>query len=92
MRVAQRTFLVREQRSFRLNPIFEVEYASLKAHRHQSRIFELPLPIKVQKLGFQDQEDGTLVENEERNVRFWYVSTTDFGSVTYSPPTNPQRS
>ena len=26
-------------------------------------------------LGFQDQEAWTILETEERSVRFWYVST-----------------
>jgi len=31
--------------------------------------------MKVQKFGFQDQEDDTRQVSEERSVRFWYVST-----------------
>ncbi|GIP16834.1 hypothetical protein J40TS1_24760 [Paenibacillus montaniterrae] len=42
-------------------------------------------------MGFQDQEDGTLVESEERSVGTCYVSTAVFASVTYSPSSNPQR-
>ena len=30
--------------------------------RHQSPLFELPLTMKVQKVGFQDREDETLLE------------------------------
>jgi len=63
----------------------------MKLHRHQSRIFELPLPMRVQNYGVQDQEDGTILESEERSVRFWYVSTGAFGSVPYSTSTTLQR-
>jgi|GEM_PF-2565682 len=38
-------------------------------------LFELPLTLRVQIFGFQDQEAWTIVENEERSVRYWYVST-----------------
>src|SRR5690606_3408900 len=69
-----------EQRSFRLSPIFAVESSSLKLHRHQSP-----------QAGFQDQEDGTILETEERSVRYWYVSTGGFGSVPYSPSIKLQR-
>jgi len=34
--------------------------------------------------GFQDQEDGAILENEEHSVRYWYVSTEVFGSASYS--------
>ncbi|GIP16597.1 hypothetical protein J40TS1_22390 [Paenibacillus montaniterrae] len=47
--------------------------------------------MKVQKFGFQDQEDGTILEGEERSVGKSYVSTGAFGSVTYSPSTKLQR-
>ncbi|GIP16991.1 hypothetical protein J40TS1_26330 [Paenibacillus montaniterrae] len=47
--------------------------------------------MKVQKFGFQDQEDGTILEGEERSVGKCYVSTAAFGSVTYSPSTTLQR-
>ena len=58
----------------------------IKLHRNQSRTFNLPIKMKVQKFGFQYQEDGVLVENEERSVRSWYVSTEDFAIAPYSMP------
>ncbi|WP_213519138.1 hypothetical protein [Paenibacillus montaniterrae] len=54
-------------------------------------LFKLPLPIEVQNFGFQDQEDGTILEGEERSVGKSYVSTGAFGSVTYSPSNTLQR-
>jgi len=36
--------------------------------------------------GFQYQEDGPILENEERSVERCYVSTAVFGSETYSMP------
>src|SRR5690606_23310123 len=45
----------------------------------------------VKKFGFQDQEDGELVENEERSVRLVYVSTGIFASSPYST-SNPLQS
>ncbi|WP_213516218.1 hypothetical protein [Paenibacillus montaniterrae] len=53
--------------------------------------FKLPLPMRFKMFGFQDQEDGTILEGEERSVGTCYVSTEAFGSVTYSP-SNPPRS
>ncbi|MFC6332180.1 hypothetical protein ACFP56_06060, partial [Paenibacillus septentrionalis] len=50
-----------------------------------------PLPMKVQKFGFQDQEAWTLVENEERSVDVDYVSTAVFASVQDSPSITQQR-
>src|SRR5690606_29749332 len=47
--------------------------------------------IKVQIFGFQDQEDGELLESEERSVGTYYVSTEAFGSAPYSTPTKLQR-
>ncbi|GIP14779.1 hypothetical protein J40TS1_04210 [Paenibacillus montaniterrae] len=44
-----------------------------------------------QMFGFQDQEDGTILEGEERSVGTSYVSTGAFGSVPYSPSTKLQR-
>ncbi|MEK4250814.1 hypothetical protein [Paenibacillus sp. FSL W7-1287] len=32
-------------------------------------LFNLPLSIRVKKLGFQDQEAWTILENEERSVQ-----------------------
>ncbi|GIP18281.1 hypothetical protein J40TS1_39230 [Paenibacillus montaniterrae] len=43
------------------------------------------------KPGFQDQEDGTILEGEERSVDTYYVSTGALGSVTYSPSNPLQR-
>jgi len=47
-------------------------------------LFELHLKWVFKKSGFQHREDGTILENEERSVRIWYVSTGVFGSVSYS--------
>ena len=45
-------------------------------HRYQSPLFELPLPIKVQKVGFQNREDGVLLEKGgSASVRYWYTRT-----------------
>jgi len=45
-------------------------------HRYQSLLFELPIPMKVQKAGFQNQEDDALlVEGGQANVRVWYMRT-----------------
>jgi len=47
--------------------------------------------MKVQKFGFQDQEDGAILEIEERSVRTWYVSTESFGSEQDSTSAKLQR-
>ncbi|WP_213513291.1 hypothetical protein [Paenibacillus montaniterrae] len=57
----------------------------------KSSLFKQPFQSKFKKLGFQDQEDGTILEGEERSVGNCYVSTGAFGGVTYSPPTTLQR-
>ncbi|GIP16833.1 hypothetical protein J40TS1_24750 [Paenibacillus montaniterrae] len=53
--------------------------------------FERSSSNKGSKFGFQDQEDGTILEGEERSVGTCYVSTGALGSVTYSPSCNPHR-
>ncbi|MCR8660282.1 hypothetical protein NV377_23555 [Paenibacillus sp. T3-5-0-4] len=46
------------------------------------------LETKVQNAGFQDQEDGTLLEGEgNAGVRNWYTRTGLPKFVTYSMPT-----
>ncbi|URN92533.1 MAG: hypothetical protein NAG76_11535 [Candidatus Pristimantibacillus lignocellulolyticus] len=45
-------------------------------HRYQSPLSELPLPMKVQKVGFQNREDGALLEQGgNASVRGWYTRT-----------------
>jgi len=40
--------------------------------------------MKVQKFGFQDQEDGAILRNRGAQRRYYYVSTEGFGSASYS--------
>ncbi|URN94658.1 MAG: hypothetical protein NAG76_23045 [Candidatus Pristimantibacillus lignocellulolyticus] len=56
-RVAQRTYCVREHtQAFDGGHIrCRVTYKAI--HRYQSSLIELPLPLKVQEVGFQNQED-----------------------------------
>ncbi|MCR8660281.1 hypothetical protein NV377_23550 [Paenibacillus sp. T3-5-0-4] len=50
------------------------------------------IQMKVQKAGFQDQEDGTLLEGGgNASVRYWYTRTRLPKFVTYSMPSK-QRS
>ncbi|MCR8660145.1 hypothetical protein [Paenibacillus endoradicis] len=43
-------------------------------HRYQSPLFELPLSIEVQNAGFQNREDGALLEEGgSASVRVWYT-------------------
>jgi len=59
-------------------------------HRHQKVNFN-NLFNQFKMLGFQYREDGELLENEERSVRYWYVSTAVFGSASYSMSNPLQR-
>jgi|GEM_PF-5921675 len=71
--------------------LFDVEYATLANHRYQSPYFELPLTIKVQKAGFQNREDGALLEGGgNASVRYWYTRTGLSKFATYSM-SNKQR-
>ncbi|HIW33729.1 MAG TPA: hypothetical protein IAA29_13180 [Candidatus Paenibacillus intestinavium] len=57
--------------------------------RYQSLLFELPFPMKVQKAGFQNREDGTLLEEGgHSSVRNWYTSPGLPKFVSYSMPIN----
>jgi len=43
---------------------------------YQSLLYELPNILKVQKAGFQNQEDGALLaEGGNASVRVWYTRT-----------------
>ncbi|URN92753.1 MAG: hypothetical protein NAG76_12925 [Candidatus Pristimantibacillus lignocellulolyticus] len=56
-------------------------------HRYQSLLFELPLPIKVRKAGFKNQEDGALlVGGGNASVRYWYTRTGLPKFASYSMP------
>ena len=47
--------------------------------------------MKFKMLGFQDQEATVKLGNEERSVRFWYVSTGGSRWTLASPSTKLQR-
>ncbi|HIW33392.1 MAG TPA: hypothetical protein IAA29_11460, partial [Candidatus Paenibacillus intestinavium] len=55
---------------------------------NESPLFELPLSIKVQKAGFQNQEDGALLEKGgSASVRGWYTRTVLSKFAPYSMST-----
>ena len=57
-------------------------HASLQ---YQSLLFELSLPMKVQKAGIQNQEDeALLVEGGNASVRNWYTRTGLYKLALYS--------
>ncbi|MCR8657864.1 hypothetical protein NV377_11145 [Paenibacillus sp. T3-5-0-4] len=48
--------------------------------------------MKVQKVGFQNQEDGALLEEDgSASVRYWYMRTVLPKFASYSMSNNPQR-
>ncbi|MCR8659941.1 hypothetical protein NV377_21820 [Paenibacillus sp. T3-5-0-4] len=57
-RVAQRTFCVREHTQAFDGGHLRRRLCYEAYHSYQSPLFELPLPIKVQKEGFQNREDA----------------------------------
>ncbi|MCR8656292.1 hypothetical protein [Paenibacillus endoradicis] len=49
-------------------------------HRYQSPLFELPNKMKVQKVGFQNQEDEALLAKEETQMYVFGTCVPDFPS------------
>jgi len=57
-----------------MSAIFAVESTTARIIVIKVQFLHQPINEDV-KLGFQDQEDGTKLGNEQRSVRFWYVSS-----------------